>query len=147
MWYFAYGSNMDPKQMQRRGTGATNRRHAVLRGYSLQFNKVTNSSFAKPGEGKGNIVVADDFVEGALYEISKAGRDALDAYEKGYDRIPVLVKLDDGTEVEAFTYIAKPNKIGSGLKPTKEYLGHYLAGCDILTKEYYQKLKSWPTVD
>jgi cation transport regulator ChaC len=149
MKYFAYGSNMDPVRMQTRGASFTSRRHAVLKGYSLQFNKLATSSRAKPGEGKGNIVVADDFVEGALYEIATSGRDNLDKYEgysTEYDRINVLVQLDDGTKVEAFTYVAKPNKVKNGLKPTKEYLSHYLAGKDILSKEY-RKLESWPTID
>jgi len=147
MKYFAYGSNMDPDRMKKRKVNFFSRQHAMLKNYSLQFNKM---AFTNPKEGKGNIVDGDDFVEGALYEINPLDRDKLDkaeGYPIEYDRINVVVRLDDKTEIEAFTYIAQPNKVRSGLKPTREYLRHYLAAEDILSKEYYQKLKSWPTLD
>ncbi|MCL0067509.1 hypothetical protein M1N67_01005 [Peptococcaceae bacterium] len=32
-------------------------------------------------------------------------------------------------------------EVEGGLKPTKEYLGHLLAGCDLLSKDYCEKLK------
>jgi len=151
MKYFAYGSNMDPNRMKSRGANFTSREHAVLAGYSLHFNKEAQGFSAKPGEGKGNIMPqVGQNVEGALYEIAESGISYLDKCEgfpKHYDKITVTVELDDGTKVDTITYIAKPDKIKNGLKPTREYLSHYLKGKDILTNDYYHKLESWPTVD
>lgn len=149
MKYFAYGSNMDQDRMKKRGADFSHVEHVVLKGYSLQFNKMATGKHAKPGEGKGNIKKSDeeDFVEGVLYEITESGRNELDGHEIGYDRIPTQVRLDNGTLVEVFTYIAQQDKVRNGLKPTKEYLSHYLAAKDILSKEYYRKLESWPTLD
>ncbi len=151
MKYFAYGSNMDPVRMKARGTDATGRCHAVLKNYSLKFNKMAQDKSAKIGEGKGNIVSnIGESVEGAIYEIKVSGINKLDKFEgypNQYDKITIQVQLDNESEIEAFTYIAKSDKIRDELKPTTEYLSHYLAAKDILSKEYYEKLKLWPTLD
>ncbi len=55
--------------------------------------------------------------------------------------------MDDGEEVEALSYVAKPDKVKDGLRPSKEYLNHLLRGCDLLSREYCQKLKRWKTLD
>jgi len=152
MKYFAYGSNMSLARMKaERKINFTNRQHAVLKHYSLQFNKLATGKDAKPGEGKGNIVCdKEGLVEGALYDIEPVDRNKLDCFEGypfHYNRITVMIQLDNGSVVEAFTYIAQPDKIRDGLKPTKKYLDYYLKADDILSPRYLQKLKSWPTVD
>jgi len=148
MRYFAYGSNMNPDRMRERKVNSLRGEHAILSNYSLQFNKIAS---ANPMEGKANIISnAKDFVEGVLYDIEFSDIEKLDlveGYPIHYYRTAVPVKLDDGTEVEAFTYIAQPNMVRDGLKPTKKYLNHLLAAKDILSKDYYQKLESWPTLD
>ena len=62
-------------------------------------------------------------------------------------RLKVKVKLDNGKEVEAITYIAKPSKVKDGLKPSKDYLNHLLKGCDLLSEEYCERLRRWETLD
>jgi gamma-glutamylcyclotransferase (GGCT)/AIG2-like uncharacterized protein YtfP len=67
-------------------------------------------------EGYANIIQDEkSVVEGIIYEISDSDMAKLDCYEGypfHYDRIKVRVKLDDGQEVKAVTYIAQPDKIG-----------------------------------
>ncbi|WKT57924.1 gamma-glutamylcyclotransferase family protein [Candidatus Nitrosotenuis chungbukensis] len=152
MKYFAYGSNMSQVRMkEERKINFLNRRHAVLNNYSFQFNKIATGKLAKSGEGKGNIVCsAGGVVEGALYDIKPIDRNKLDCvegYPFHYERITVMVQLDNESVVEAFAYIAHHDKVKNGLKPTKKYLSYYLEADDILSKEYYRKLKSWPTLD
>ena len=53
--HFAYGSNMDPTQMNDRGAPFTERRRAVLSGWALKFNKRATKDAMK-GEGRGNVV-------------------------------------------------------------------------------------------
>jgi len=149
MKYFGYGSNMDTQQMKERGVHFSQRMHAVLRGYALRFNKVAAGKNAQEGEGKGNIIKNEnELVEGALYDgISAAGMKTLREHERGYYEKTVTVELDNGERLEAVAFIARDDKTRNGLKPTKEYLKHYLAGRDILTESYFQKLQSTETLD
>lgn len=148
MKYFAYGSNMDPDRMRRRGIRFYKREHAILEGWRLKFNKIASRN---PREGYANIEKDPrSIVEGILYEIQDSDIEKLDKYEgypNHYYRIKVRVKLDSGEEVEAITYIARSNKVREGLKPSKEYLSHLLKGCDLLSKEYCEMLRNWETLD
>jgi len=148
MKYFAYGSNMDPERMRSRGIRFSKRVHAVLRGYILRFNKVSSRN---PREGYANIVPhKGGIVEGIRYEIPDEDiykLDKFEGYPYHYNRIEVDVELDDGRRVRAVTYIAQPDKVREGLKPSRGYLKHLLAGKDILSESYYEMLKSWPTLD
>lgn len=148
--HFAYGSNMDPKQMNDRGAPFTERRRAVLTGWILKFNKRATKDAMK-GEGKGNVVIdPKGIVEGALYSITRSGLDGLDLHEgypTHYDRKELEVRLDDGTRVKAWVYIARPKYVEEGLRPRKDYLDRYLKGNDILSAQYYDWLKNTQTVD
>lgn len=148
MKYFAYGSNMDPERMKNRGVKFLKRERAILKGFKLVFNKI---SFQNPGEGFANIVEDDkEVVEGILYEIEENDLEKLDRHEgypSHYTRIKVNVTLENGQTVEAITYIARPDRTREGLKPSKEYLRHLLKGCDLLSKEYCEKLRNVETLD
>ncbi|MEN2975432.1 MAG: gamma-glutamylcyclotransferase family protein [Candidatus Caldarchaeales archaeon] len=148
VWYFAYGSNMDPDQMKIRGVSFSKRLHAVLKGFRLEFNKL---SFRNPREGYANIVPdREGVVEGILYEVEDEDLSKLDRYEGypfHYNRVKVDVMLDDGQMVEAVAYIARPEMTRKNLKPTKEYLSHLLKGSDLLSKEYYERLSNVRTLD
>ena len=88
-------------------------------------------------------------MKGILYEIEESDLSKLDKFEGNpshYRRTRIYVKLDNGEEVEATTYIAQPGKVNSGLKPIKEYLNNLLKGCDLLSKEYCEKLRRMPTL-
>ncbi len=149
MRYFAYGSNMNPEQMKKRGIRFKKRERAVIKGWRLEFNKMASRNPDR--EGYANIVKDDkEFVEGILYEIAEKDIQKLDRYEgcpNHYYRISVKVILESSNEVEAITYIANPNKVKEGLKPSKEYLSHLLKGCDLLSKEYCEKLRKYETLD
>jgi len=148
MKYFAYGSNMDPERMRNRGVKFSKREHAVLKGFKLVFNKISGRN---PGEGYANIVEDDkEVVEGVLYEIEEDDLIELDRREgcpSHYIRKKVNVALENGQVVEAITYIANQNKTREGLKPSREYLEHLLKGCDLLSKEYCEKLRKVETLD
>ena len=148
MRYFAYGSNMDPDRMRERGVNFLKREHAILEGWRLEFNKVSSRN---PDEGYANIVKDENsVVEGILYEINDSDLKILDRYEgypNHYERIKVAVRMDNGEKVEAVTYIAKPDKVKNGLKPSRKYLNHLLKGCDLLSEEYCRKLRRWETLD
>jgi len=148
MNYFAYGSNMDRKRMEKRGVTIFSMQRARLEGFRLVFNKISSGS---SNEGYANIVKdPDGAVEGILYEINDSDISKLDKYEgypEHYRKIKVTVMLDNGQAVSAVTYVANPDKIRDGLKPSKEYLNHLLAAKDFFSPEYYKKLKATETID
>lgn len=148
MNYFAYGSNMDAKRMNKRNVSFCKRCAGHLSGYRLEFNKVANDN---PQQGYANIVPDDSsLVEGALYDIDAVSLPKLDKYEgclEHYLKIPEKVVLPSGGQaVCAITYIANPNKTRDGLKPSKEYMCHLLAGKDILSASYFKWLQGIETL-
>ena len=63
-----------------------------------------------------------------------------------YERRTVpVVRTDTGETVEAITYVALMT--GEGLRPTRDYLGHLLAGRDLLPSDYWDRLGATPTLD
>jgi len=148
MYYFAYGSNMNPERMKERDVSFTMMKKAVLKGYRLQFNKLASGN---PSEGYANIEPWDKgIVEGILYDISEADIKKLDKHEgypAHYSRINLKVKLKDSDELEAVVYIAQADRVKEGLKPRRAYLQHLLAGEKLLSPEYIKQLRLQETLD
>ncbi|MEN3061243.1 MAG: gamma-glutamylcyclotransferase family protein, partial [Candidatus Methanosuratincola petrocarbonis] len=144
LFYFAYGSNMDPEQMKERQAKFFSRKGAVLRGWQLVFNVESKTWKC----GVANIVEKEAAkVEGVLYEITKNSLDELDRYEgfpRKYQRKLLSVE-SEGKEYKAEVYISKENK--DGLKPSKRYLKQLLKGQDVLSKEYVEMLRKVETQD
>lgn len=147
--YFAYGSNLSTRRMSvERGIKILERNRATLNDYELRFNKTARDN---PQEGKGNIVRAKNMVvEGIIYDISESDLKKLDGFEGcpiGYGRDIVMVRLENGSEVNAFVYVAKPSQVRNDLKPSMEYLNYLLEGKDFLSMHYYEMLKATKTLD
>jgi gamma-glutamylcyclotransferase len=153
VWYFAYGSNMNParlsdQRLKERAVQMGPRIGGRLDGWRLTFNKVARSP---AGAAAGNIVEAPgETVHGTLNEMPDAGLEVLDIWEGvaggHYERRTVpVVRADTGEAVDAVVYIAL--KVGEGLRPTREYLGHLLAGRDLLPADYWERLNATPTLD
>lgn len=152
-WYFAYGSNMNvirlfDDRLKPVGVSAGERVAGRLDGWQLAFNKRARAPL---GAGAGNIVVAPgEAVHGTLNLLPAEGFEVLDRYEGvaggHYERrmVPVL-RGDTGAIVEAITYVALLT--GEGLRPTREYLGHLLAGRDLLPADYFRRLSAALTLD
>lgn len=146
MLYFAYGSNMDFERMNERKCEFKSAKPAKLVDWTLTFDK---QSSKVPTMGFGNVIPKDgDFVEGILYDLDDGMIKVLDKFEghpKHYKRRKISV-ICEGKDVEADIYIASPEWVKPGLKPSQEYLDHFLAGKDYLSPEYYEKLKKTPTI-
>jgi hypothetical protein len=81
-------------------------------------------------------------VEGILYEIPDEDLVRLDESERfpdHYRRIEVQVETDSGVTT-CVVYQAAPDKIADGLRPSRNYLNHILAGRDFLSEQYYEAL-------
>ena len=128
MLYFAYGSNLNKRQMRRRCPESRAVSRAVLHGYRLCFPRGDS-------EWKGGVagIEPDEsaHVEGAVYEVSESDVRSLDRYEAvadgEYTRTLVSVMLPDGREREALTYLATPQPGGS-FTPSPRYLQTILEG-------------------
>lgn len=113
--YFAYGSNMDQKQMYRRCPGANALGMAALLDYMLAFTR-----HSKKRGAVADIVPKKSWcVYGIAYEISEGGLLTLDQFEghpTAYRRTDVVIwPYGKATAYEVV------NKV-EGLKPSKEYL-------------------------
>lgn len=148
MNYFSYGLSMDHEKMRERDMEFSQRTRATLLGYRLEFNKVSSEN---PDEGYANIVQFENgIVEGVLYEMKDSDLSKLDEHEgcpDQYERIGVEVVLDNRQKAKAFTYMARPDKVRFGLKPTMEHIGHLLAAGNLLSESYRRKLSVWETMD
>jgi cation transport regulator ChaC len=152
-WYFAYGSNMNAvrlfeERLKPEGVARGERVAGRLDGWRLAFNKRAR---APAGAGARNIVPAEgESVHGTLNLLPAKGFEILDRYEGvaggHYERrlVPVA-RADTGETVEAVTYVAL--LVGEELRPTRDYLGHLLAGRDLLPDDYCAWLGKTKTID
>ena len=142
--YFAYGSNMNPKRMKKRIGWEPPFRSAVLEDYQLLFDKISNDG------GKANIrPMKGEKVEGVLYQVAEKDLLSLDNFEGvsggHYARERLMVNINGEDECRATAYVAL--KTGPENPPTREYLGHLLAGAEYLSPEYVSKLQKRSTLD
>lgn len=120
MYYFAYGSNLNRKQMAERCPGNKPRLSVVLPNYKLIFTGWSRqwkggTASIKPFKG--------EKVVGAVYEISENDLRKLDRFEDyptTYNRLNVIIWTDEGDSMEAVTYIKKEQSPET--KPSLEYL-------------------------
>ncbi len=103
--YFAYGSNLNKKQMLERCPESKPKFVAILHNYKLVFVGWSR-------QWRGGVASIKSFrgerVPGAVYELSDRDLRRLDKYEgypRDYNRINIKVTNEDSELVEAVTYI------------------------------------------
>ena len=120
MYYFAYGSNLNRKQMLERCPDSKPKFVATLPNYKLVF-----VGWAR--QWRGGVATIKRFrgekVPGAVYEVSDRDLRRLDTYEGhpgNYNRLNVTVFDEDGEPIEAITYIKSGQS--EETPPSREYL-------------------------
>ena len=117
MYYFAYGFNLNQKQMRERCPDSKPMFTAILPNYKLVFVGWSR-------QWRGGVTSIKPFrgerVRGAIYEVSEQCLQRLDRYESDYNRFKVTVLGEDSEPIEAITYI-KAGQIEE-TQPSKEYL-------------------------
>ncbi len=141
MWYFAYASNMNRRQIEARAQRTQLRwMMARLDGYVVQFNKRSTVDQS----GKANIVPdGSGVVWGVIFELSEGEFQRLARFEGGYSRKTIEVACVEPTaRFSAETFVAKPE--GSDLLPTSQYLQIILDGAreHELSADYQAQLAS-----
>jgi gamma-glutamylcyclotransferase len=119
MYYFAYASNLNRKQMGERAPDSKPKFIATLPNFKLTFT----ARASRQGGVASIMPHRGEKVLGAVYEISERDLKRLDGYESYptiYDRRKVIVWTETNEAVEAITYI----KIDQSreLKPAPDYL-------------------------
>jgi gamma-glutamylcyclotransferase len=124
--YFAYGSNILSGRLKKRGVDTLKLGNATLAGHSLCFHKRSK----KDGSGKADAARTenpDSLIHGVVFKIREIQLPILDKFEgatgtnPGYSRKEVAVRMSDGSEFVAWTYLANSHAIDSALKPYTWY--------------------------
>ncbi len=120
MYYFAYGSNLNQKQMLERCPDSEPKFIATLPNYKLVFVGWSR-------QWRGGVASIRPFrgekVPGAIYEVSDRDLRRLDSYEgypRSYNRLNVTVFDEGGEPIKAITYIKSGQS--DEAQPSKEYL-------------------------
>jgi gamma-glutamylcyclotransferase len=117
VFYFAYASNLNKKQMRERCPDSKPRSTATLPNYKLVFLGWSREWRG----GKASIrLFRGEKVLGAIYEVSEQCLRQLDKYESSYDRLKVTVFIETGEAIPAITYIKSGQ--AEETKPSAEYL-------------------------
>ena len=120
MFYFAYASNLNQKQMQERSPDSKPLAVATLPNYQLVF-----AGWSRQWRGGVATIklLRGEKVLGAIYEVSDRDLRRLDSYEgypRDYNRLNITVFDEDGEPIEAVTYV-KTGQLEE-TQPSKEYL-------------------------
>jgi gamma-glutamylcyclotransferase (GGCT)/AIG2-like uncharacterized protein YtfP len=120
--YFAYGSNLDVVQMERRCPGS--RRLEIAR---LSAHEIAFTYYAATWKGGTADVLphAQAEVWGALYDLSHADLGALDRFEAGYDRVELEVETRGGLRTRVQSYLVREK---SRFAPSRVYLDQIVRG-------------------
>ncbi|MFI5316550.1 MAG: gamma-glutamylcyclotransferase [Myxococcota bacterium] len=146
LWYFAYGSNLDPGTfLGRRRMRPLATRIVALENFELCFDLPVG-----PGErGVANVAPRDgERVWGVSYLLTHSDADRLDRTEGvhrgAYLRLAVELREQSGAALAAFTYHSSRGV--SGRKPSRRYLGLLLTGARHhgLPAEYVERLRALP---
>ncbi|MFX0198695.1 MAG: gamma-glutamylcyclotransferase family protein [Candidatus Hodarchaeota archaeon] len=140
--YFAYGSNINMRQMKQRCPSAKFHSHAVLQGYQITFPLWSE----KWGGGVAGIhMKKGKQVEGVVYEVSEGDLEELDKFEgvdKGhYCRKKVGAIVKTGQSLESWVYVpGSADKVQ--FPPSRKYLETILEGAKRhnFSKQYIGRL-------
>jgi len=148
--YFAYGSNLNPRQMGERCHGHRVVGRASLAGYGIKFR-----GYGRDWAGAVGTIepVPGSTVWGAVFELTPAHYATLDEYEgydgpgastSLYDRIAITVELEGLGPTRCLTYVMRPDPEGL---PSAAYRNAIAAGLRHhgLPAEYIAALERHPT--
>lgn len=134
--HFAYGSNLDPRQMAQRCPGAQAQGAAILAGWRFLINERGFATIVKDPAAK---------VHGHIWRLAPGDEAALDEYESvdedNYRKEVLKVRQECGS-VDSLVYIDHCQRPG---KPRPNYLRGILHGAAHfeLPPDYQKGLASW----
>jgi len=139
---FAYGSNMDPKQMWERCPSASVVGKGVLNNYNRDYSKwstIRSCGVENVQESGG------DHIMGVIWDIPTSELHSLAEYEESYiEKTLSVYSYENQKNIACIVFIAKPE---GEFKPSYDYLQKVKAGETFLkalpTYKYNHKMKSF----
>lgn len=152
VWYFAYGSNMQPATFGgRRGVVPTRAVAARLAGWQLVFDK---PAILPMGQGMANVVaVAGAEVLGVAYEVTADDLAHIELTEgvliDNYRRVVVEVTPLDGSGPPFAAFTLASDRRDESLRPSRRYMALLVEGAEThgLPSAYVEWLRYHPAVD
>lgn len=148
--YFAYGSNLDIKQVRKRCRDCDVKKVSI--GY-LPEHRLAFTQFYEPwGGGVADVAESPNSrVWGILYELTIDALKLLDSYEgypTDYDRTQRRIIIPKGDSYLAWVYSVK-KKDGDFVPPSRRYLGilKRTSKASGFPKDYLSYLDQIPTID
>lgn len=137
--YFAYGSNLNMRQMKERCPDSVPKVKATLYNARLTFKTFADVIVDKVSKA------STRFVPGAVYEISKNDMKVLDRYEgypTMYKKVKCVVFDEYHNGIECFMYVMQPGVKELEL-PSEQYINCIYEGCQDWALQTRALFRAW----
>ena len=151
--FFAYGELINEDCFKEQGLEYISKSSVTLSAWKLVFNKVPIDNGGLEGEGLPNIEPTDNnagMMHGELYQMDEKFVPQLDkifGHPDEYQRKVMRFNRHDFTMINGLTYVAKPDKVAAGLKPSKATMKIFRKTKKLFPMLYFSRLMNTPTCD
>jgi hypothetical protein len=151
--FFAYGKLMDEEVFKAHGLEYVYKSEVTLSAWRLVFNKIPTGDDNQEGLGLENIEPTHNhagMMFGVVYEMKDSFVPRLDeihGYPDQYVRKILRLNRHDFTMMNGFSYIARPENVGKGLKPTKTMMKKLRTCKKHVPMLYFARMMGTKTLD
>jgi hypothetical protein len=151
--FFAYGDLMDEEYFKSQGLEYVYKSEVTLSAWKMVFNKIPIGEGHPEGLGLANIEPTHNnsgMMFGMNYEMKDSFVPLLDKihdYPDQYVRKILRLNRHDFTMINGFSYIARPENVGKGLKPTKAMMKKLRTCKKYVPMLYFARLMGTKTLD
>ncbi len=151
--FFAYNKLINEDYFKEQGLEYISKSSVTLSAWQLVFNKVPIDNGGVEGLGLANIEPTNDnagMMHGELYAMDEKFLPQLDklfGHPDEYQRKVLRFNRHDFTMINGLTYIARPDKIATGLKPDKATMKTLRKAKKLFPMLYFSRMMNTPTCD
>ena len=151
--FFAYGELINEDYFKEKGLKYISKSSVTLSAWRRVFNKIPIDNGGVEGLGLVNIEPTPDnagMMHGELYVMDEKFVPKLDeifGHPDEYQRKVMRFNRHDFILINGLTYIARPDKIATGLKPSKATMKIFRKAKKLFPMLYFSRLMNTPTCD
>ena len=151
--FFAYGELINEDYFKEKGLEYISKSSVTLSAWRRVFNKIPIDNGGVEGLGLVNIEPTPDnagMMHGELYVMDEKFVPKLDeifGHPDEYQRKVMRFNRHDFILTNGLTYIARPDKIATGLKPSKATMKIFRKAKKFFPMLYFSRLMNTPTCD
>ena len=151
--FFAYGELINEDYFKEKGLEYISKSSVTLSAWRRVFNKIPIDNGGLEKLGLVNIEPTPDnsgMMHGELYVMDEKFLPKLDelfGHPDEYQRKVMRFNRHDFILVNGLTYIARPDKIATGLKPSKATMKIFRKAKNLFPMLYFSRLMNTPTCD